>query len=91
MGMPRNQLVMNRAGHARQVALALLLQQQREEEGLEEEVAELILELAGIAADRRIGDLIRFLDRVRNDRPNRLLAVPRTVTAEPLGQALKIE
>jgi len=89
--MPRDQLVVNRAGHARQIALALFLQQQREEKGLEEKVAELVLELGRVAEDRRIGDLIRFLDGVRNDRPNRLLAVPGTVTAEPLGQALKIE
>jgi hypothetical protein len=89
--VPRDQLVVNRAGHARQIALALFLEQQREEEGLEEKVAELVLELAGVAADRRIGDLIGFLDGVRNDRPNRLLAVPGTITAEPLGQTLKIE
>jgi hypothetical protein len=28
---------------------------------------------------------------VRHDRPHRLLAVPRTVAAEPLGQFLELE
>jgi hypothetical protein len=75
----------DRAGDAREIGLALLLQQKREEEGLEEEVSELVLELCGIAADRRIRDLVRLFDRMRNDRTDRLLTVPRTVAAQPFG------
>jgi hypothetical protein len=77
--------------HRGQVGAALLLEKQGEEVGLEEEVAELVLQLAGIGAKRRIRDLVGFFDRVRDDRPRRLRPVPGAVAAEPLGQALEIE
>jgi hypothetical protein len=58
---------------------------------LKEEVAELVLELAGVTGERGVGNLVRLFDRVRDDRPRRLLPVPRTVAAQPLGQRLKFE
>jgi hypothetical protein len=79
--MPAHELLVDRPRDAREVALPPLLQQQREEEGLEEEVAELVLELARVVAERGVGDLVGLLDRVRDDRPDRLLAVPGTVAA----------
>ena len=69
-----------------EVARALLLEQQREEVDLEEEVAELVEQLRVVAGERRVGDLVGLLDRVRDDRPRGLLAVPGAVAAEPLGQ-----
>ena len=65
-----------------EVAFALLLEQQREEEHLEEQVAELVAAASRrIAGERRLRDLVRLLDRVRDDRPGGLLAVPRALDA----------
>jgi hypothetical protein len=79
--MPAHQLVVDRARDAGEVAFPSLLEQQREEEGLEEQVAELVLELARVVPERGVGDLVGLLDRVRDDRPDRLLAVPGTIAA----------
>jgi hypothetical protein len=70
---------------------AALLEQQREEVGLEQEVAELVLELRVVTCQRGVRDLVGLLDRVRDDRLRGLLTVPRTVAPQALGQALEIE
>jgi hypothetical protein len=82
---------MDPARHRGQVSATLLLEQQREEVGLEEQVSELVLELGRVVAERGIRDLVRLLDGVRNDRPRRLFAVPRAVAPEALGQLLQLE
>ena len=82
---------MHRPGDGFEVALALLLEEQREEVDLEEQVAELVEQLRRIARDRGVGDLVGLLDGVRDDRPGRLLPVPGTVPAQPLGQLLQLE
>jgi hypothetical protein len=46
-------------------------------------------QLRVVAGERRVGDLVRLLDRVRHDRARRLLAIPRAVAPEPLGQLLQ--
>jgi len=74
-----------------EVALPALLEEQREEVDLEEEVAELVEQLLGAAADGGVRDLVRLLDGVRDDRPRRLLTVPRALAAQPLGQLLELE
>jgi len=74
-----------------EVAAPLLREQEGEEVDLEEEVAELVEELLGRARDRGVGDLVRLLDGVRDDRPRRLLPVPGAVAAKPLGQPLEVE
>jgi hypothetical protein len=79
--MPAHELVVDRARDAGEIALPSLLEQQREEESLEEQVAELVLELARVVAERGVRDFVGLLDRVRDDRPDRLLAVPGTVAA----------
>src|SRR5439155_15883634 len=89
--VPANELVVNQRRGRREVALASLLEQQREEVDLEEEVAELVEKLLVVARERGICDLVRLLDGMRNDRALRLLAVPRTLTAQTLGQALQLE
>jgi hypothetical protein len=86
-----DELVVPPPGNRGKIALASLLEQQRQEVGLEEEVAELVLELGGIAPDRGVCDFVGLLDRVRDDRASRLLPVPGTVAAEPLGQLLELE
>ncbi len=68
-----------------------LLQQQRQKVGLEEEVAELVLELRVVLGECGVRDLIGLFDRVRDDRLRRLLAIPRAVAPEALGQTLEIE
>src|SRR5204862_4073804 len=63
----------------REVARAALLEQQGEEVDLEEDVAELVDELAVVAAVGGVGELVGLLDRVRHDRALVLLAVPRAL------------
>ena len=82
---------MDPAGRLLEVALPLLLEQEREEVDLEEQVAELVEELLGPVGERRVSDLVGLLDRVRHDRPRRLLAVPGAVAPQALGQLLEIE
>ena len=82
---------MDRARRLLEVSLSLLLEQQREEVDLEQEVAELVEELVRPLGIRRVRDLVRLLDRVRHDRPGRLLAVPGTVAAQTFRQLLQLE
>jgi hypothetical protein len=89
--MPAHELLVHAARHALEVAGAALLQEQRQEVDLEEQVAELVDELLVVVALRRVGDLVRLLDRVRDDRPRRLLAVPRALGPQPLGQSLQVD
>jgi hypothetical protein len=74
-----------------QVALPPLLEEQREEVDLEEQVAELVEQLLVVAGERRVRDLVRLFDRVRDDRPLGLLAVPRAVAAQALGERLQLD
>ena len=74
-----------------EIAGAALLQEQREEVGLVEEVADLVEQLRVVAGERGVRDLVCLLDRVRHDRACRLLAVPRTFAAETLGQRLQLD
>src|SRR4029453_18422183 len=79
-----------RARDRLQVGGAALQQQQREEVDLEQQVSELVGELRIVTADGCVRNLVRLFDRVRDDRPLRLLAIPRTVTAQPLSQRLQL-
>ena len=66
-------------------------EEQREEVRLEEQVAELVEQLRVVAGERRVRDLVRLLDRVRDDRARGLLAVPRALAAQALGQLLELD
>ena len=79
--MAPDELRVHLAGHGLEVALTALLEQQREEVDLEEQVAELAAKRLGVTGQRGIGDLVCLLDRVRNDRALRLLAVPGALPA----------
>ena len=59
-----------------------LLEQQRQEVDLEEQITELAAELGIVAGDRRVGDLVGLLERVRDDRQRRLLPIPGAVATE---------
>ena len=88
VGVPANELRVDCPRDGLQVAVALLLEQQRQKVGLEQQVAQLVEEPRGIAAVGGVGDLVGLLDRVRDDRPCSLLAIPGTVPAQSLRQLL---
>src|SRR5688572_30828954 len=77
--MAPDELRVDGAGDAVEVPVSLLLEELREEVDLEEEVPELVVELRGVPGESGVGDLVRLLDGVRDDRPSRLLAVPRAL------------
>jgi hypothetical protein len=91
MRVPADELHVNAARHVPEVAGTALLQQQREEVDLEEQVAQLVEQLRIVGRERGVGDLVGLLDRVRDDRLRRLLAIPRAVTAQSLRQRLKFK
>ena len=82
---------MHAARHLRQVAGATLLEQEREEVDLEQQVAELVEQLLVVAGERGVGDLVRLFDGVRNDGGRGLLAIPRALAAQALRQGLERE
>src|SRR3954454_9762036 len=88
--MPPDELLVDPAGDLLEPRAAALLEQEREKVDLEQEVAQLVGELRVVVRRGCVCDLVRLLDRVRHDRPRRLLAVPRTVTPQPLRQGLEI-
>ena len=88
--VPAHELFVYRPGDVVEVSLALLLEEQREEEHLEEEVAELVEELRGIVRERGVRDLVGLLDRVRDDRASRLLAIPGALRPEAPGQLTEL-
>src|SRR5918999_3211235 len=83
MGMAADQLRGARLGDGADIALAPLLEQEREEDDLEEDVTELVEHRLGVAAPGGIGELVGLLDGVRDDRSRVLLAVPRALAAKP--------
>jgi hypothetical protein len=91
MRMSRHEFVVDAPRDRGEIAAALLLEEQGEEVGLEEQVTQLVLELGAIAAECGVLDLVGLFDGVRDDRARGLLAVPGAVAAEPLGQALEVE
>ena len=89
--VPPHELGVDPSRDPGEVAGAALLEQEREEDRLEEEVSELVDELGVVAGHGRVGYLVRLLDRVRDDRPLRLRAVPGAVAPQPLGELLEID
>ena len=85
--MAADQLARHAVGDVRPVALAELVAEQREERGLEEQVAELVDQLGRRPRlARRLGDLVRLLERVRHDRLDGLRAIPRALAAQRCRQ-----
>ena len=87
--MPPDELFVDRPGDRLEIAVALLLQEQREEVDLVEQVAELVEQLRVVLGQRRVGDLVGLLDGVRDDRLRRLLAVPGTVATEAASERIQ--
>jgi hypothetical protein len=86
-----HELLVDQPRRLLEVAASALLQQEREEVDLEEQVAELVEQLLVVARERGVGDLVGLLDRVRDDRPLVLLAIPRAVAAQALGERLQLD
>ena len=86
MRVARDELVRDRVRDVGELELALLLRELGLEHDLEQEVAELLTVLARVARVDRLEHLVRLLEHVRSQAPQRLLAVPRAAVgpAEPL-------
>ena len=74
-----------------EISVSTLLEQQRQEVDLEQQVTELVEKLLVVSRECSIRNLVGFFHGVRHDRPRGLLAVPRTVTSQLPGQLLQIE
>src|SRR5262249_28362988 len=89
--VPADELLVHEPCDLLEVGGAALLQQQREEVDLEEEVTELVGELRVVALDGGVGDLVRLLEGMRDDRALGLLAVPGAFAPQALRQFLQID
>ena len=74
--MPTDQLGRNRLDHIAEIERVLLLRHAGMEHDLQQQIAEFFFQVAEIVARNRIGNLIRFLDRVRRDGREILLQIP---------------
>ena len=89
--MTADELRRDDADRLLEISTSVLLEQQRQEDALEQEVADLVEQLRVVAGERGVGDLVGLFDGVRHDRPRRLLAIPRALAAQPLGQLLELD
>src|SRR4051794_33928976 len=89
MRMAADQLLAAVLGHVGERAGAALLEEQRQEVDLEEHVAELVEQPGVVAALCGVGQLVRLLDGVRNDRALVLLAIPGAFPPQAAGQQVK--
>ena len=87
----RDELGVDTARSRLEAAGAALLEQQREEVRLKQQVADLVEQLCVVTRERGVGDLVGLLDGVRDDRLRGLLAVPWALAAKALGQLLKLD
>jgi hypothetical protein len=87
--MPADQLLTAVLGHLGQRSRAALLEQQREEVDLEEDVAELVEQLRVVAAVGGVRQLVGLLDRVGDDRALVLLAVPGALAPQPARELVE--
>ena len=81
MRMAADHLLRHTIDHIREREGAFLLGHTRVIDDLEQQIAELLLEIDPVAALDRVGDLVGFLDRVGRDGRECLLEVPRTACA----------
>jgi hypothetical protein len=89
--MPAHELLVDQPRGLLEIPATALLKQQSEEVDLEEQVAELVEQLLVVAGERGVGDLVRLLDGVRDDRALVLLAIPRALSPQALGERLQLE
>jgi hypothetical protein len=89
--MPPYELLVDEPRRLLEIALPAFLEQQGEEIDLEKQVAQLVEQLRVVEGDGRVRDLVRLLDRVRDDRAHGLLAIPRAVAPQAAGQLLQLD
>ena len=77
MGVPTDHLAGDRIDHIAKAEAVDLRRHLRVVNDLEQQVAKLVLQSVQVIARDRIGDLVRFLDRVRRDGREGLLDIPR--------------
>ena len=85
-----NELVDDRARRRFEIPTSFFLERQRQEKALEEQVAELVEQLRVVGGECGVGDLVGLLDRVRDDRLRRLLAVPGAVATEAASERIEL-
>src|SRR5580692_7239465 len=78
MRMAADKLLRQRLDHIPKIERPLLLRHAGVKYDLKQEIAELFPEVVDIVALNRIGDFVRFLDRVRRDGRKVLFEIPRT-------------
>ena len=76
MRVARLHLVADRPRDVVEREMAGFLRHARVEYDLEQQIAELAVQLVHVSARDSVGDLVRFLDRVRCDRFERLRDIP---------------
>ena len=84
--MAAHHLVADRSDDVGEGERALLLRHARMEHHLQQQVAQLVLQVAQVAAVDRIGDLVGLFDRVRRDAGEVLFDIP-GATALRIAQA----
>jgi hypothetical protein len=84
-----DQLLAAVLGHLGERSRAALLEQQRQEVDLEEDVAELIEQLGVVAAVGGVRQLVGLLDRVGDDRALVLLAIPGALAPQPARELVE--
>ena len=87
--MAADQLGAAVVGHGRQVTGSPLLHEKGQEVDLEQHVAELVEQLGVVTGVGRVGQLVRLLHRVGDDRALVLLAIPRALRAQPAGDLVQ--
>jgi hypothetical protein len=90
VGVAADQLLAGMLGDIGQRPGAALLEQQRQEVDLEQDVAELVEQLRVVTALGRIGELVRLLDCVRDDRARVLLAIPGALASQSPGDLVEV-
>ncbi len=89
MRVAADQLLGQLLGDLVERTLAALLEQQRQEDDLKENVAELVAQLRVVALGGGVGQLVCLLDGVRDDRALVLLAVPGALPPQPAGDLVE--
>src|SRR5204862_1728425 len=91
VGMATYEFLGHEANRRLEITTSRFLEGQRQENALEEKIADLVEQLRVVATRGRVGDFVRLLDGVRDDRPRGLLPVPRALAPQPLGQLLELD
>ena len=82
----RDHLVVDALRDAREVEGAALLPELREKDDLEEEIAQLALQLPPVLARKSVENLVALLEKIPGEVAGRLFPVPRALVSEPFHE-----